>query len=459
MNVNKKNPSNRAALVGATIIDGNGGAPVKDGVIIIEGNRIRAVGDRSTAIPPDARVISVEGKFIIPGFIGDGLLIRSLYPFVHLLQHEGQLDEIAIEGAQLALAGGITTLFEVYGPRDDLIKARNAINDGKAIGPRIRLCGNWIGYVGLTEATWVKEVLPPSILDNFTSRWVCNVPDLSGMSPAEVRGEIRKYIEPGVDYLTVIATGNYGPGIHHLRFSPRVIKAMVEEAHQAGIPVHVNCTYSFEALQAALDAGADRFYITPSLPKLIPGDLLEQIVKRQMVMYSSPFGRVQMEYMTKRAQTASHLIELHKGFPENYYANERALKDAGVPRYFGSAVSHSPAYDREHALSQEAEPQRLAQPGIGVLGKHHFTMFEAGEETGMKPMEILQAATRNWAKSMKVDKDLGTLEAGKLADLLVLDRDPLASAKNFSSINLIMKDGDFIDREALPTKRILTAAA
>jgi hypothetical protein len=211
--------------------------------------------------------------------------------------------------------------------------------------------------------------------------------------------------------------------------------------------------YSLEAFQIALDVGFDLVYVAPTLPTRFPAALIERIATRQMTMYSSPFGRVQMDYMTRRVETASHLTEVNRGFPENYFVNERALKEAGVPRYFGANVRHFGEYDFEHPMYKEL-PESLAS---SVLGNHHFTVYKAGEETGMKPIEILQTATRNWARAMKLDKDLGTLEPGKLADLLILDRNPLESAENYSSIDVVMKGGDVIDRDTLPTQRIISA--
>jgi imidazolonepropionase-like amidohydrolase len=74
----------------------------------------------------------------------------------------------------------------------------------------------------------------------------------------------------------------------------------------------------------------------------------------------------------------------------------------------------------------------------------------------MNPMATLMAATRNVARAFKVDKDLGTLEPGKFADLLILDKNPLEDAANYRSISLVMKEGHIVDRNALPTQRLLT---
>src|SRR5438132_1448628 len=98
-----------AAVIGGTIIDGNGGNPIEDGVILIDGKRITSVGDRSTPIPPNAEQIQATGKFVIPGLLDPNqMLVYCTWP-PPLIRCEGRYDEVAIEAAQLALKGGITT--------------------------------------------------------------------------------------------------------------------------------------------------------------------------------------------------------------------------------------------------------------------------------------------------------------------------------------------------------------
>src|SRR5262249_37703329 len=106
------------ALVGGTVIDGNGGAPIKDGVIVIDGKRIIAIGVRTTPIPPQAKISRVEGKFIIPGFIGLNSHVTD--DLNTLVKYEGRYDELALEAAQIFLMAGFTTVVDQFGPRDDL---------------------------------------------------------------------------------------------------------------------------------------------------------------------------------------------------------------------------------------------------------------------------------------------------------------------------------------------------
>src|SRR5262249_41688540 len=92
-----------------------------------------------------------------------------------------------------------------------------------------------------------------------------------------------------------------------------------------------------------------------------------------------------------------------------------------------------------------------------VLGASHLLWVRAAFERGMKPLDVLQAATRNVAEAYRVE-DVGTLEVGKRADLVVLDADPLAAAEAYAQVALVVQGGEAVDRDRLPERPVLTAA-
>src|SRR5439155_23990902 len=149
------------AITGATIIDGTGKAPLSDGVLLITGGRIAAIGRSvDVAIPSAARRLDARGKYLIPGLMDANIHLMLNIDLETLIRYEGRYHEIALEGAQIALKSGQTTVFDTWGPRAALIKARDMINAGQAPGSRIYLAGNIIGFDGPVSADFIGEAAP-----------------------------------------------------------------------------------------------------------------------------------------------------------------------------------------------------------------------------------------------------------------------------------------------------------
>ena len=144
----------RLAIVGATIIDGNGGAPITNGTILIDGDRITAVGSRSdTAVPSDARVIDGSSKFVTPGFIATNVHL-SLYGghsperYETLVRYHNRQEDVVLEASQLHLKVGVTTVRDSYGVLPPLINVRDKIARGDEVGARMLVAGNIVGWGG-----------------------------------------------------------------------------------------------------------------------------------------------------------------------------------------------------------------------------------------------------------------------------------------------------------------------
>jgi imidazolonepropionase-like amidohydrolase len=439
------------AVTGGTVIDGTGNAPLPDGVVLIADGRIKAVGTaREVAVPAGATRIDARGKYLIPGLMDANLHLMINVDLETLIRYEDRFTEIAIEAAQLTLKTGQTTVFDTWGPRAALIKARDAIRSGQVTGSRVYLAGNIIGFDGPLSADFRGSAVAP-VSKAFTKRinetWEQGTGRaLMWMPPEKVRAIIREYTTKGVDFLKYGATGHQE--MEFLQFSPRVQKAIVEEGHRAGMTVQAH-TSNVEGLFALIDAGADiiTHCETTGPTEVIPPETIKLMVERRIPCSTLPVTQRSLDAQLVSSPTAlmTPLLKIKKQNQRNLIAAGAILllsTDAGIQNPILAAESPTIAAD-------------TVQPRL-KLGEGHFNVLVAFEEMGMKPMEILKSATSYIARAYHLDRDLGTLEPGKIADLVILDRDPLASARNYRSINTVIKDGKVVDLAALPTQPILS---
>jgi imidazolonepropionase-like amidohydrolase len=439
------------AVVGGTVLDGNGQAPIENGVILIDEKRIGAVGDGTIPIPPRAQKIYVTGKFVIPALMCPSVfLVEGTWP-PEMIRCEGRYDEVAIEAAQLALKAGVTTVFDTWGPRDPLIKARQAINEGRATGARIYLGGNWIGIGGPYSAD-MRQHFKEAVGEPFAARtnalWEVNVGErLTRLPLEEVRQEVRKYVRSGIDFVIYPVNAHRYGATDCFALSPRVQRMIVEEAREAGLPVLATFVTTEEGIHSALDAGADIAALFPWSGKPTPAETLSLIADRGIFAYFSPSTADELERYRRQPNLSPGWLELH----ETADLDHRGLIRARA-RLIGSRSGEM------HSADQRIVWTKLL-PGARPLGQGYVGALQALQEKGMTAMEALMTQTRNIAEAYKVDKDLGTLEPGKFADLVVLNNNPLESPQNHLNIHLVMKEGKVIDRNALPSRRLWTASA
>ena len=147
--------SNTIAIVGVTLIDGNGGPAIKNATVVISGQRIISVGPgKSIRIPNSAKVINGSGKFLIPGFVDTNVHISLGGSMESNVRYQDQRFGITLEGAQMHLKYGVTTIRDSYGIMKPLLDVRDAINRGDEIGPRMYVAGNIVGWGGFYAETF-----------------------------------------------------------------------------------------------------------------------------------------------------------------------------------------------------------------------------------------------------------------------------------------------------------------
>lgn len=465
------------AIVGGTVIDGTGGAPVRDAVVLVRDGRIEAIGPRaSTPVPSGADIIDAKGRWVVPGFIDTNVHL-SLYGGVNeryetLVRYADRQPDIVLEAAQLQLAHGVTTVRDSYGLLEPLVAVRDQIAAGSRVGARILAAGNIIGWGGPYSVSF--SLIPERGLTLFQEQMNDAVAqgvgeDLVQMPVDELRRAIRAYLDKGPDFL------KYGGTSHFARpsfigFSLEAQRAIVEEAHARGKVAETHATTP-EGLRLSIEAGIDLIQHPEILSdRELPDALVKTIVDRGVIcsmLVSSMTGEAWTKHLkdkeeAERKQAAAReksggralttaeerQRDAELGVPlEMRRANARKLIQAGAIVTVGTDSYWAAAPE----LSRTPKPENQDH-GIGTI-----IAIEGLVELGMTPMQALVAATANGARASRLSDAIGTLAPGRRADLLVLGGDPLADIHNIRKLVTVMKDGRVIDRDRLPERRVLSA--
>ena len=446
------------AFVGGTIINGTGAASIPDGAIVVDGKKIVAVGRRADVkIPADAQTIDVTGKFITPGIIDTNVhLVLMIVPEFYA-KYEGHLEEVALQSAQVALKYGVTTVRDSWGPLQALLNVRDRINRGEVAGARTLVAGNIVGLSGPFGVSFLGArglASPEDLQRRINALWEVNMgPRLLLMTPDEVRRETNLYLDRGVDFVKVAAS-SHGISPESLMFSAAVLKAMGEEVHKRG-KVFETHTATIESLRMAIEAGVDLLqhpeeqgsFTDPADrqafgERLVPDDLIALMKSRNILSSLLTVSQKRIDMIKQHVASGDPAYRgMNADMYQNRLVNLKRLVQAKVP--FTMSTDNGPQ-----------APELGARPMSPLIGRQHFDTMQDLVEAGMTPMEALVGATKRGAEACR-RPDLGTLEAGKTADLLVLRADPLRDIANMRQIETVMKDGSVVDRSKLPEKPIL----
>src|ERR1700722_3931708 len=204
------------AFTGATIIDGNGGKPIENGVILIDGSTIKAVGPAArVSIPSGAERIDVSGKYIVPGLMDANvhLVPWPSWTYIEFLaRYENNFQGITAEAAQIALKHGFTTVFDSMGPAIPEMAVRDRINSGELEGSRIFVAGDIVGFRAVFTTPEARASASKAFQARINAQFELNGgPDLAWMTPEQVHDEMVKYVARGVDFVKFGATGDDPP--------------------------------------------------------------------------------------------------------------------------------------------------------------------------------------------------------------------------------------------------------
>ncbi|UAK23458.1 amidohydrolase family protein [Sphingomonas nostoxanthinifaciens] len=455
-------PAPRLTIANVTVIDGTGAAPQPNMSVTVENGRIVSIGRTAGRPAKSARVIDGTGRFLLPGFI-DSNAHLTVYGQPSRrdtsAKYGDRNEELALEVAQRSLKAGVTTLIDSYGVLPPSIVVRDKINRGELTGSRLLLAGNILGWGGTFSLTF--SLTKPSDLSVFQEKWNDLMTqgmgeEIMDMTPDELRVAMDHYLDKGVDVV------KYGGTSHFLRpsligFSPAQQAVIVEEAHKRHVPVQTHAT-SPEGLRLAVEAGIDLIQHPELNSRDLPDPLVKEIVDRGTLcgMRSNLFtGDVRTAHLARRAAAEAAITKM--GPPETdaekwrrydmveemddiQYRNAKKLIAAGcrVTPATDSYLGDAPEFRRVPKTDE-------AEPGMGTI-----RAIEGLVELGMTPMQAIVAATKNGAASAYRSQDLGTVEPGKIADLVLIDADPLADIRNIEKVDAVIAQGRTVDLAALP---------
>jgi imidazolonepropionase-like amidohydrolase len=416
------------ALVGGTLIDGYGGPPVRNSVILIDGERIRSIGTVGTLpVPAGAEVISTEGMSVLPGLwdMHVHLMINGHSDYAHWDRKYPTLFESVImpASARQLLLAGVTSARDLGGPLEASINVRNAIKSGKLPGPTLYVSGPFIQH----------EPYPGTEL----FRW-----GVSGDQDA--RAKVRRLAEAGVDVIKLIDQD---------QMTMEEVRAVVNEAHRLNKPVIAH-SHRPEEIRRGLIAGVDGFEHTglATAPEY-PADIISQIRERTGQGARGPLfwtptieGLFNYEYIRDNPEKLDD-PSWHLGLPDSIIADiKQSLRNWDRLAYFQMTPSRRPTLTRKFNQLREAGAVLLVGTDSGIPGKFHSQSTWNELDTwvnrlGVDPMTAIRAATYWPAVAMKVERDYGTIAEGKYADIIAVRGDVLRYIDLLQGVDLVIKHG------------------
>jgi len=410
------------ALIGGRLIDGFAGPPLENSVILVRGNHIEAVGRQGqVAIPANARVISTEGYTVLPGLMDMHVHLMILghgdYDHWDRIYRDKWRDVIMPISARELLLAGVTTVRDVGAPLEDILAVRDRINRGEIPGPRVFASGPFL-----------QKIVPPR---EASFRWAVN-------GPEDARAKTKKLIDAGVDLIKVIDQD---------QMSLEELKAIVQTAHAAGRHVTMHA-HRPDEIRQGIRAGADCFEHTGLATQPgYPDDILALLRERNASLYWCPTVEGLYLYPYTVDQFPERLDDqrLKADLPPDIYEDvRRSLDHPERLAYFQLIRRRVPTLANKFQQLRSTGVTLITGTDSGIPMNFHFDSTWRELDTfvrlGMEPMDAIRAATYWPAKLLKRD-DLGAVAPGKIADIIVVDGDPLRSMESLRHLVHVIKDG------------------
>jgi len=393
------------ALIGGTVVNLDGGRPLADAVVLVEGQRIKQIGPRrSVDIPAEAEVVDLQGKWLLPGLMNMHVHLGLKLPGSQSAALTNETDaELALRVAkngERVLLSGTTTIRDVGDPFHTSLAFDKAVRRGDFIGPRIWSVGKPVcptgGHCAGLEGT-----------DN---------------GPVAVTESVRREMDLGATWIKLKISGGISDSSGSIAASDMTLEEMsaaVDAAHRHGVKLTAH-TGSPSATLEALEAGVDCFEHGYYLNR----DVFEKI--RAADAWYVPTIVVSekgaLEFFAKIGSPQWYLDRVESVGKAHWEALRTAI-DVGVNIAMGT-------------------DQFPFEPNGGTVAS--VREIELYVEAGMTPVRALRSATTETARLLGAEADLGKIEEGKFADLIAVASDPVDDIKALRTIGFVMKDGQVV---------------
>jgi imidazolonepropionase-like amidohydrolase len=412
------------AISGGRILDGYGGPPIENGVILISGERITAVGPASAVqVPPGARVVDANGMTVMPGLIDMHVHLQILghgdYKRWNDLYGARNADLVMPIAARQLLHAGVTSARDLGAPLEDIIAVKRKIERNEIPGPRLFVSGPFIQHAPYEEY-------------ERPFRW--------GVSGADdARAKVQQLISGGVDVIKLIDQD---------QMTDAEIAAVVQTAHGAGKPV-VAHAHRMEEIRRGLRFGVDNFEHTGlGTAPGYPDDILQDLRERNTSLYWTPT----ISPLYTMYQTGQFFPERlddpawRDGMPDEMAREIRKSLDA-IPHlpYYALFPSRIPLLPHKFRQLRETGVRLLIGTDAGIPSNFHndatWREMVKWAELGVPSMEIIQAATLWPARALRAEDHIGVLASGRYADIIAVRGDPLTDMTVMRDVRIVIKGG------------------
>lgn len=401
-----------------TVIDGNGRSPLKNGAVLIRDNKIEQVGRKSDLRLPnsDITMLDAQGGFILPGLIDSH--VHVIFDGINFMQEMNTPYSLnyykAMEPMRRTLEAGITSVRDAGGAD---LGMKQAVEQGLIAGPRMQISITVLSITGGHGDSWLPSGADMSLFPATPGRpsGICD-------GVEEVRKKVREVLRAGANIIKVCSTGGVLSPTDHpefTQFSPEELEVMVQEAaYRRGVKVMAHAQGA-EGIKNAVRAGIHS--IEHGI--FVDDEAIELMLERGTFLVPTLLAPLAV---LEQAEASGNMPEW--GVRKSREVIE--IHSENIGKAFKAGVNIAMGTD------------------AGVM-KHGTNLRELGLmcNVGLSPMDSLVATTKTAAQCLGWDDQLGTLEAGKLADVIVCQTDPLAdirSLENVDNIRLVIKDGRIV---------------